>query len=196
MECPHCCCVVDCAILLSLLLHCRLCNTLIIVVALSTVQYSYCWCVFDCAILLALLLLCRLCNTFIIVALSTVLYSYHCCCVVDCEILLALLLRCRLCNTLSIVVALSTAILLPLFIALSLQYPYCLIMLSQNLMEQYFARIRRLSESNELNLRIRFMLQDVLDLRQAGWRPRKMAIIDGPRTITEVRGDAGKIARK
>ena len=56
----------------------------------------------------------------------------------------------------------------------------------QNLMEQYFSRIRRLSQSLELNLRIRFMLQDVLDLREAGWRPRKIAQQDGPLTITEV----------
>lgn len=63
---------------------------------------------------------------------------------------------------------------------------------AQNLMEQYFTRIRRLSQSQELNLRIRFMLQDLLDLREAGWRPRKMAQMDGPRTITEVREQAAR----
>ena len=57
---------------------------------------------------------------------------------------------------------------------------------AQNLMEQYFSRIRRLSQNMDMNLRIRFMLQDLLDLRAAGWRPRKITLQDGPRTILEV----------
>ena len=59
-------------------------------------------------------------------------------------------------------------------------------------MEQHFSRIRRLSQNPDLNLRIRFMLQDLLDLREAGWRPRKIAQQDGPRTITDIREQAAR----
>ena len=54
-------------------------------------------------------------------------------------------------------------------------------------MDQYFERMYQLSSSVELLSRIRFMLQDVLDLRAANWVPRKMAQVDGPRTIRQVR---------
>jgi len=63
---------------------------------------------------------------------------------------------------------------------------------AKDLMDQYFARIEQLSDSPKLALRIRFMLQDILDLRAAGWRPRKIAQTDGPRTITEVREEAAR----
>ncbi|KAK4319638.1 hypothetical protein Pmani_009422 [Petrolisthes manimaculis] len=58
------------------------------------------------------------------------------------------------------------------------------------LMDQYFERMYQLSSSMELLARIRFMLQDVLDLRAANWVPRKMAQVDGPRTIRQVREEA------
>lgn len=54
-------------------------------------------------------------------------------------------------------------------------------------MDQYFERMYQLSSSVELLARIRFMLQDVLDLRAANWVPRKIAQVDGPRTIRQVR---------
>jgi len=63
---------------------------------------------------------------------------------------------------------------------------------AKDLMDQYFARIQQLSVSPKLPLRIRFMLQDIIDLRSAGWRPRKIAQTDGPRTITEVREEAAR----
>lgn len=53
-------------------------------------------------------------------------------------------------------------------------------------MDQYFERMYQLSSSVELLARIRFMLQDVLDLRAANWVPRKIAQVDGPRTIRQV----------
>ncbi|XP_069192626.1 eukaryotic translation initiation factor 4 gamma 2 isoform X7 [Procambarus clarkii] len=58
------------------------------------------------------------------------------------------------------------------------------------LMDQYFERIYQLSSNMELLARIRFMLQDVLDLRAANWIPRKIAQVDGPRTIRQVREEA------
>ncbi|RXG61596.1 Eukaryotic translation initiation factor 4 gamma 2 [Armadillidium vulgare] len=60
------------------------------------------------------------------------------------------------------------------------------------LMDQYFERIGQLSMSPELPSRIRFMLQDVLDLRAATWVPRKVAQVDGPRTIQQVREEAAR----
>lgn len=58
--------------------------------------------------------------------------------------------------------------------------------LQQNLMDQYFERMYQLSSNMELLSRVRFMLQDVLDLRAANWVPRKVAQVDGPRTIRQV----------
>ncbi|XP_071551086.1 eukaryotic translation initiation factor 4 gamma 2 isoform X1 [Panulirus ornatus] len=58
------------------------------------------------------------------------------------------------------------------------------------LMDQYFERMYQLSSNVELLSRIRFMLQDVLDLRAANWVPRKVAQVDGPRTIRQVREEA------
>ncbi|KAK8743863.1 hypothetical protein OTU49_001302, partial [Cherax quadricarinatus] len=58
------------------------------------------------------------------------------------------------------------------------------------LMDQYFERVYQLSSNTELLARIRFMLQDVLDLRAANWVPRKIAQVDGPRTIRQVREEA------
>ncbi|MCL4121464.1 UNVERIFIED_CONTAM: hypothetical protein GTU68_025152 [Idotea baltica] len=60
------------------------------------------------------------------------------------------------------------------------------------LMDQYFERKSQLSVNPELPSRIRFMLQDVLDLRAANWVPRKVAQIDGPRTIQQVREEAAR----
>ncbi|KAK7077492.1 Eukaryotic translation initiation factor 4 gamma 2 [Halocaridina rubra] len=61
---------------------------------------------------------------------------------------------------------------------------------AKNLMDQYFERMYQLSSNPELFSRIRFMLQDVLDLRAANWVPRKVAQVDGPRTIRQVREEA------
>ncbi|XP_042240370.1 eukaryotic translation initiation factor 4 gamma 2-like isoform X2 [Homarus americanus] len=58
------------------------------------------------------------------------------------------------------------------------------------LMDQYFERMYQLSSCTDLLARIRFMLQDVLDLRAANWVPRKIAQVDGPRTIRQVREEA------
>lgn len=63
---------------------------------------------------------------------------------------------------------------------------------AQPLMAQFFHRIQQLSVSPVLALRIRFMLQDIIDLRAAQWRPRKRAQQEGPRTITEVREEAAR----
>jgi len=58
-------------------------------------------------------------------------------------------------------------------------------------MDQYFERINQFASNSELPSRIRFMLQDVIELRNNGWKPRKIATEAGPKTITQIRQEAG-----
>jgi translation initiation factor 4G len=54
-------------------------------------------------------------------------------------------------------------------------------------MDQYFERIRVYQADTELPSRIRFMLQDVIELRSNGWQPRKLVLAEGaPKTIQQV----------
>lgn len=57
-------------------------------------------------------------------------------------------------------------------------------------MDQYFARMRSFANREELPSRIRFMLQDVQELRNNNWKPRHINRENGPRTITEIRKEA------
>jgi len=59
-------------------------------------------------------------------------------------------------------------------------------------MDQYFERIRALIANPEIPTRIKFLLQDVIDMRENKWMPRKLATPDGPRTIQQVREDAAR----
>jgi len=63
---------------------------------------------------------------------------------------------------------------------------------AKNLMDQYFERMYQMSCNHILASRIRFMLQDILELRAANWVPRKIAQVDGPRTIQQVREEAAR----
>ena len=47
--------------------------------------------------------------------------------------------------------------------------------------------------NRELPSRIRFMLQDIIELRENNWMPRKSMIDNGPRTIQQVRDEAAKV---
>lgn len=58
---------------------------------------------------------------------------------------------------------------------------------AKNIMDQYFDRMNTLSRSMELPSRIRFMLQDVIELRHMGWQPRITQQDNGPRSVTEMR---------
>jgi len=60
------------------------------------------------------------------------------------------------------------------------------------LMDQYFDRIRAIIANADTPTRIKFLLQDVIDLRENRWTPRKLASPDGPRTIQQVREDAAR----
>lgn len=59
-------------------------------------------------------------------------------------------------------------------------------------MDQYFDRIRAIINNPEMPTRIKFLLQDVVEMRNNKWMPRKLATPDGPRTIQQVREDAAR----
>ncbi|XP_027740314.1 eukaryotic translation initiation factor 4 gamma 2 isoform X2 [Empidonax traillii] len=63
---------------------------------------------------------------------------------------------------------------------------------AKSLMDQYFARMRSLMSSKELPARIRFLLQDTVELREHNWVPRKAFLDNGPKTINQIRQDAVK----
>jgi len=63
---------------------------------------------------------------------------------------------------------------------------------SRNLMNQYFERIDLLSRKSDLPSRIRFMLRDVIDLRNNNWRPRPFQREDNvPQPLSKLREQAG-----
>lgn len=59
----------------------------------------------------------------------------------------------------------------------------------KKLMNQYFERMSMLAENQELPLRIRFMLRDVIELRQDKWVPRKATNTEGPMPIHQIRDE-------
>ncbi|XP_069891502.1 eukaryotic translation initiation factor 4 gamma 2 [Dipodomys merriami] len=63
---------------------------------------------------------------------------------------------------------------------------------AKSLMDQYFARMCSLMLSKELPARIRFLLQDTVELREHHWVPRKAFLDNGPKTINQIRQDAVK----
>uniref|UniRef100_A0A8C5N891 Eukaryotic translation initiation factor 4 gamma 2 n=1 Tax=Gouania willdenowi TaxID=441366 RepID=A0A8C5N891_GOUWI len=63
---------------------------------------------------------------------------------------------------------------------------------AKSLMDQYFGRMRALTNNMELPARIRFLLQNTVELRANNWVPRKAYIDNGPKTIHQVRQDAVK----
>jgi translation initiation factor 4G len=52
---------------------------------------------------------------------------------------------------------------------------------ARDVMDVYFARIRRLAESDKLESRLRFMLLDVIEQRARGWETRRKK--EGPKKI-------------
>lgn len=56
--------------------------------------------------------------------------------------------------------------------------------------DQYFSRIKLYANNEELPSRIRFMLQDLIELRDNEWKPRRVASENGPKTITAIRQEA------
>ncbi|XP_078346401.1 eukaryotic translation initiation factor 4 gamma 2-like isoform X2 [Oculina patagonica] len=58
------------------------------------------------------------------------------------------------------------------------------------LMDQYFERIQQLLDRSDFPVRIRFMIEDVIDLRSAKWIPRKSAHEASPKMIQQIRQEA------
>lgn len=65
----------------------------------------------------------------------------------------------------------------------------------KELMNQYFEKLERRSKSSEYPPRIRFMLKDVIELRQNNWVPRKLGTTEGPVPIKQIRSDDDSIIR-
>lgn len=63
---------------------------------------------------------------------------------------------------------------------------------ARKLCDQYFQQIKVYSTNTELPSRIRFMLQDVIELRDNQWLPRRVQKDLGPRTINQVREEAAR----
>ncbi|KAM8877460.1 eukaryotic translation initiation factor 4 gamma 2a isoform 1-T1 [Synchiropus picturatus] len=63
---------------------------------------------------------------------------------------------------------------------------------AKSLMDQYFGRMKALTTNKELPARIRFLLQNTVELREDNWAPRKAYVDNGPKTISQVRQDAVK----
>ncbi|GFR06847.1 eukaryotic translation initiation factor 4 gamma 1 [Trichonephila clavata] len=60
--------------------------------------------------------------------------------------------------------------------------------------DEYFAQIEKIVDNRLTCSRIRFMLQDIIDLRKNNWVPRRVENI--PRTIDEIRKEAASEAQK
>ncbi|XP_077591404.1 eukaryotic translation initiation factor 4 gamma 2b [Stigmatopora nigra] len=63
---------------------------------------------------------------------------------------------------------------------------------AKSLMDQYFGRMRSLMNNKDMPARIRFLLQDTVELRENNWIPRKAFFDNGPKTINQIRQDAVK----
>ncbi|XP_041643059.1 eukaryotic translation initiation factor 4 gamma 2-like [Cheilinus undulatus] len=63
---------------------------------------------------------------------------------------------------------------------------------AKSLMDQYFSRMHSLANNKELPARIRFLLQNIVELRENNWAPRKAQVDNGPKTISQVRQEAIK----
>jgi len=59
---------------------------------------------------------------------------------------------------------------------------------SKKMIDEYFRRLDQLSKNQTLDSRIRFMVQDVIDLRYNSWRLRRK--VEGPKLLSEVHKDA------
>lgn len=63
---------------------------------------------------------------------------------------------------------------------------------SKPLMDQYFVRLKQVTENEQMPTRVRFLVQDIMDMRRNKWHARRIAgkQSEGPKTIQQVREDA------
>lgn len=56
-------------------------------------------------------------------------------------------------------------------------------------MDQYFDKMAKYSQSSMYPPRIRFMLRDVIELRNGNWVPRKVTNVEGPVPMHQLQPD-------
>lgn len=67
--------------------------------------------------------------------------------------------------------------------------------LGKQLMDQYFDRMEQYSLSSKYPPRIRFLLRDLIELRNNNWTPRKVARVEGPAPIQELTNEDDLVLR-
>ena len=82
---------------------------------------------------------------------------------------------------------------LRIFCCISLKSSKSVFLYLQMRMDQYFDRLLKATMNEQMPVRIRFMIQDIIDLRRNKWQPRRIGRgPEGPRTIQQVREDAAR----
>lgn len=61
-------------------------------------------------------------------------------------------------------------------------------------MDQYFAQINKIIQARITSARVRFMMQDIVDLRNNNWVPRRED--NNPKTIDQIHKEAADAAKK
>lgn len=63
------------------------------------------------------------------------------------------------------------------------------------LMNQYFEKMESYAKSPKFPPRIRFMMRDVIELRNDNWVPRKVTNVEGPMPMNQLQPDDDNIMR-
>ena len=64
----------------------------------------------------------------------------------------------------------------------------------QPIVNQYFTQINKIIQSRKTSARVRFMMQDIVELRSKDWVPRRED--NNPKTIDQIHKEAADQAKK